>query len=196
MTRAPVIIHADESCLGNGTDDSPGGAGVLFETADGTQVTRRDLYLHAPSTTNNRMALAGAIAAMAVLPESKKQQILYVSDSEYLVKGITEWMHGWKRRGWRRKEGPILNLELWQALDRVLTGRAVTFKWVRGHAGNVKNEYADSLAVQAAEMQQTSQAAVSSAFGTWLAGRQAKGQFTDFDPDTDYRELAATLDRP
>lgn len=192
---APVIIHADESCLGNGRDgDNPGGAGLLFETAEGTRIVRRDLYLHAPATTNNRMALAGAIAAMAVLSAGKKQPVLYVSDSEYLVKGVNEWMPGWKRRDWRRKEGPILNLELWQALDRLLTGRAVTFRWVRGHAGHVKNEYADALAVKAAERQQTSQAAVESEFGTWLAARRAKDELTDYDPDRDYRTLAATLE--
>lgn len=191
---APIIIHADESCLGNGqSGDNPGGAGILIETAEGTAVHRQDLYLHAPATTNNRMALAGAIAAMALLPSSRKQPVLYVSDSEYLVKGVNEWMAGWKKRGWRRKEGPILNLELWQALDRLLQGRDVRFRWVRGHAGDAKNEYADALAVKAAEMQQTSQAAVPSEFGAWLAARRTKGQFTDFDPDGHYRTLAATL---
>lgn len=192
---APVVIHADESCLGNGRDgDNPGGAGMLIETAEGTAVVRRDLYLHAPATTNNRMALAGAIAVMALLPDSRRQRVLYVSDSEYLVKGINEWMPGWKKRGWRRKEGPILNLELWQVLDRLLTGRDVTFRWVRGHAGHAKNEYADALAVKAAEMQQTSQAAVASELGQWLAARRTRGEFADYDPDVDYRELAASLD--
>lgn len=192
---APIVIHADESCLGNGRDgDNPGGAGLLIETAEGTAVVRRDLYLHAPATTNNRMALAGAIAAMALLPHSKRQRVLYVSDSEYLVKGVNEWIHGWKKRGWRRKEGPILNLELWQALDRLLTDRNVTFRWVRGHAGHVKNEYADALAVKAAEMQRTSEAAIESDLAPWLAARRERGEFPGYDPDADYRALAASLD--
>lgn len=190
---APVVIHADESCLGNGREGSnPGGAGILIEQGQGTQVDRRDLFLHAPATTNNRMALAGAIATLAVVKGGRQPPVLYVSDSEYLVKGVSEWMPGWKRRGWRRKEGPILNLELWQALDRLLTGRNVRFRWVRGHAGQVKNEYADYLAVRAAQQQETSQAAVPSAFTAWLAERQARGQYTGFDPDADYRALAAS----
>ena len=81
------------------------------------RIQRRDFYLHSPATTNNRMALSGAIAALQLLArKGARLRVLIVSDSEYLVRGMREWVPGWVGRGWRRKEGPIENLELWQAL--------------------------------------------------------------------------------
>src|ERR1700704_317435 len=91
--RGLAVVHADESCLGNGRDQlTPGGAGSLLEIRAGGQLTRHDVYISAPDTTNNRMALAGAIATLALLSrKGRRLLVLYVSDSEYLVKGMTEW---------------------------------------------------------------------------------------------------------
>lgn len=190
-----AVIHLDESCLGNGRPgDNPGGAGGLVEilTADG--VTRQDFYLHAPATTNNRMALAGAIAALQLLgQQGQRFRLLIVSDSEYLVKGIREWAPGWQARGWTRKAGPIENLPLWQALWQSRDRHEVQFTWVRGHAGHPKNEYANDLAIRAAKEQVTSEGIVRSGYGTWLATRQATGQFLPYDPDAAFTALATRL---
>ena len=187
------MIHADESCLGNGREGlTPGGAGVLIEIAIQGAIERRDLYVHAPDTTNNRMALAGAIATFALLSaKGRRLRAVYVSDSEYLIKGMQEWVPSWRARGWKRKGGSIENLELWQALLQVQSGHAVTWRWVRGHAGHAKNEYADYLAVRAATEQITSQAAEPSGFAAWLETRRAKGHYADYDPDADFATLAA-----
>src|SRR5690349_13452573 len=101
--RGLAIVHADESCLGNGREGAtPGGAGSLIEIRVGGQVTRHDLYISSPDTTNNRMALSGAIATFALLSsKGRRLRVRYVSDSEYLVKGMTEWVPGWEKRQWR-----------------------------------------------------------------------------------------------
>ena len=187
--RGNVLIHADESCLGNQNEGpSPGGAGALIEfTADGNP-TRRDFRLCSPSTTNNRMALTGAIELLKLLDESG--HVAYYSDSQYLVKGITEWVFNWERRGWKRKGGAVENLELWQELRRVTRHREVAWQWVRGHAGHVKNEYADHLAVRAAADQMASGGLTPSEFGSWLAQQQSRGQVSGYDPDQDLEQLA------
>ncbi len=187
--RGNVLIHADESCLGNQNEGpSPGGAGALIEfTADGNP-TRRDFRLCSPSTTNNRMALTGAIELLKLLDESG--HVGYCSDSQYLVKGITEWVFNWERRGWKRKGGAVENLELWQELRRVTRHREVAWQWVRGHAGHVKNEYADHLAVRAAADQMASGGLTPSEFGSWLAQQQSRGKFSGYDPDQDLEQLA------
>ncbi len=114
-------------------------------------IERRDFFLHSPATTNNRMALSGAIAALQLLGQKgNRLRLLIVSDSEYLVKGIREWVPGWQARGWTRKAGPIENLELWRVLHASLSKHDAQFTWVRGHAGHPKNEYANDLAVRAA----------------------------------------------
>ena len=96
-----VLVHADESCLGNGMDGkNPGGAGALVETIADDGIVRRDLYISSPDTTNNRMALQGAIVVLRTLEdESGAIHIRYVSDSQYLVKGMNEWLPGWRARG-------------------------------------------------------------------------------------------------
>jgi ribonuclease HI len=195
MTQV-AVVHADESCLGNGREGAtPGGAGMLIEVAVKDVIERRDLYLHAPDTTNNRMALNGAIATFALLStKGRRLRVVYVSDSEYLVKGMREWVPSWRARGWKRKGGSIENLELWQALLQVQSGHDVTWRWVRGHAGNPKNEYADHLAVRAATDQITSQAAEPSAFESWLEARRAKGHFVDYDPDSEFTTLAGGME--
>ena len=190
-----AVVHADESCLGNGREGSnPGGAGALIEVRSRGRIARRDLYISAPATTNNRMALAGAIAVFALLSrKGKRLRVVYVSDSEYLVKGMLEWVPEWERRGWRRKGGEIQNPELWRTLVRVSASHQVAWTWVRGHAGNPKNEYANDLAMRAAEKQLMSEGAVESGFLDWLNAKRQRGHYTDYDPDA---EFAALADRP
>jgi ribonuclease HI len=190
-----VLVHADESCLGNGREgDNPGGAGALIETRTPDGIVRRDVYISAPATTNNRMALAGAVATFALLSrKGNRFRVAYVSDSEYLVKGMTEWVPSWRSRGWKRKGGKIENLELWQKVLQAVEGHEVAWVWVRGHAGDAKNEYADNLAVMAASEQSHSRAAEPSRFEEWLSAERASGAFPDFDPDRDFSEREASF---
>lgn len=185
-----VLVHADESCLVNDrTRTSPGGNAALVEAPAGDSVARWDLYESSPQTTNNRMALAGAIATLEWLHRQWKHvHVRYVSDSEYLVKGMTEWLPGWKARGWKRKGGEIENLLLWQKLDQAAQGLDVRWAWVRGHSDVAKNEYADFLAVRAAESQERSNGLVPSGFDTWLAQQQARGKYPEYDPDREVHE--------
>ncbi len=190
-----AILHLDESCLGNGREGAtPGGAGGLIEIQQGGAIVRRDFYLHAPDTTNNRMALGGAIAALHLLAAKKQRlRVVMISDSEYLVRGMREWVPGWIRRGWRRKGGVIENLELWQVLVAATKLHTVTFAWVRGHAGHTKNEYANDLAVLAAREQRTSDGVVESGFLTWLAIEREKGRYLDYDPDRSFQQLVTRV---
>ncbi len=173
---------------------NPGGAGALVEIRSRGKVVRRDVYISSPDTTNNRMALNGAIATFALLSQKGSRfRLCYVSDSEYLVKGMTEWVPGWIARGWRRKGGEIQNLLLWQRLVEATEGHDPVWRWVRGHAGHAKNEYANDLAVWAATEQVHSQGAVPSRFEAWLAERRGYGRFTDHDPDADFDRLESEL---
>jgi ribonuclease HI len=194
VAELPVaVVHADESCLGNGREGSnPGGAGALIEVRSRGRIERRDLYISAPATTNNRMALAGAIAVFALLSrKGKRLRVVYVSDSEYLIKGMREWVPAWEKRGWRRKGGEILNPELWQTLVRVSAAHQPAWMWVRGHAGHPKNEYANDLAMRAAGEQLMSEGAVASGFLEWLRGKREQGLYADYDPDAAFAELAS-----
>ncbi len=188
-----VVVHADESCLGNGANGrTPGGAGALIEVESRGTVIRRDLFISSPDTTNNRMALCGAIAVFAILSQKKQRlAVTYVSDSQYLVKGMTEWVAGWKARGWKRKGGKVENVELWQVLEKTAAAHDVRWEWVRGHAGHPKNEFADRLAVKAATHLLNSDGAVPSEFDSWLAERQERGQFEDYNPDLAFAEALA-----
>jgi ribonuclease HI len=190
-----AVLHLDESCLGNGREGAtPGGAGGLIEARAGGGVQRRDFYIHAPDTTNNRMALAGAIAALQLLAgKGRRLRALLVSDSEYLIKGMREWVPGWMARGWTRKGGAIENLELWRVLVDSARRHEVQWTWVRGHKGHPKNEYANDLAVKAATEQITSHGAVESGFPAWLETRQARGLFEGYDPDAAFTELEKRL---
>lgn len=194
---SPVaILHLDESCLGNGREgDNPGGGGGLIESrVRSGRIERRDFYIHAPATTNNRMALSGAIAALQLLAQKgARLRALIVSDSEYLVKGMREWAPGWAARGWRRKAGPIENLELWQALTASARLHDAQWTWVRGHRGHAKNEYANDLAVKAAREQTTSAGIVASGFGAWVEARRAKGLYLEYDPDAAFTALEARV---
>jgi ribonuclease HI len=186
-----AIVHLDESCLGNGREgENPGGAGGLIEARAAGQVQRRDFYDFTPNTTNNRMALSGAVAALRLLAsKGNRLRVLMVSDSEYLVKGMREWAPGWASRGWVRKAGPIENLSLWQDLAAAARLHDVQWTWVRGHQGHPKNEYANDLAIAAAREGKSSAGAVDSEFSTWLQAKQAKGKFVGYDPDQAFAAL-------
>lgn len=196
MAPLPIaVVHLDESCLGNGREGAtPGGAGALIEVRTGQAIARRDVFICAPDTTNNRMALAGAIAVLQLMAGKKRRlRALLVSDSEYLVRGMREWVPGWISRGWRRKAGPIENLELWQALVASASEHETQFTWVRGHAGHPKNEYANDLAVLAAKEQRTSDGAVESGFDAWLEKHRAAGRYLDYDPLAAFTSLEGRL---
>ncbi len=186
-----VVVHADESCLGNqNAGPSRGGAGAFVEGRSAGTIRRHDFLLSSPNTTNNQMALTGAIEVLKLLGGNETPPfIVYVSDSQYLVKGITEWVHNWERNGWRRKGGAVENLELWQGLRRISRTMPIEWRWVRGHTGHVKNEYADHLAVQAADGQMASVGLEPSAFGEWLALQRSSGKFSNYDPDRDFADL-------
>ena len=187
-----VLVHADESCLGNDSSKpSPGGNAALVEAPAGDSVARWDFYECAPQTTNNKMALAGAIAALEwIRRQWKHARVRYVSDSEYLVKGMNEWIKDWRARGWRRKGGAIENLDLWQKLEQVAQAHDMDWTWVRGHDGHPKNEYADFLATRAAEHQERSNGLVPSGFDDWLNQQRARGKYAAYDPDKELHEHA------
>ena len=191
-----AVLHLDESCLGNGREgENPGGAGALIEarTRNG-RIQRRDAYLSAPATTNNRMALAGATLALELLAKKgARLRVLMVSDSQYLVRGMREWVPGWVSRGWRRKEWPIENLELWQAQPAASRRHDVQWTWVRGHQGHAKNEYANDLAVKAAREQTSVDGIVASGFDDWLGTKRSKGLYLEYDPDHAFAALEERL---
>lgn len=183
-----VVVHADEACLGNGQEaPSPGGAGGLIEVRGGTgQVERRDYFLAEPDTTNNRMALRSAIAALALLSaRGRRHAVRFTSDSTYLIQGMREWVSAWRARGWRRKGGAVENLDLWQELVAAAGRHDVRWEWVRGHAGHPKNEYANYLATRAAAEQRGSGGLVESGFAEWLSAEGAKGRYVGYRPDAD-----------
>jgi len=177
-----VAIYADESCLGNGREgDNPGGAaGVIEHLNSATErLTRWDFWIAEPATTNNRMALRSAIEAFRVIGrKGGRFRVLFTSDSQYLVKGMTEWVHGWAGRGWRRREGAIENLALWQDLVEAAAPHRVQWQWVKGHAGHPQNEYANDLAVAAAKSLSSSDGARTSGFEPWLETQRTKRRVT------------------
>jgi ribonuclease HI len=176
-----VQIFADESCLGNQFQDRgrPGAAAGMLERFDErTGWHRRDYYASEPDTTNNRMALVSAILGLGAL--RRACAVVFVSDSQYLVRGMKEWVHSWVRRGWRRRGGPIENLDLWKELIHVAGRHEVEWRWVRGHAGHAKNEYANMLAVRAAKGQEQSKGLVPSGFEEWIGEQIDSGSFQDF----------------
>lgn len=177
-SRDLLAIFADESCLGNGREgDNPGGAGALVEyrTAAGVMV-RRDLWLSEPGTTNNRMALRSVSETLAAIgARGARFRVVFTTDSRYIVDGMTQWVFGWARNGWKRKTGAIENLELWRGAIRAVDGHAVSWRWVKGHNGHAQNEYANHLATTAASEQSNSGGLVESEFDRWLARARAKG---------------------
>jgi ribonuclease HI len=174
-----VCVFADESCLGNGKQgDNPGGAGGLieFKLPSTGELVRRDFWVAEKSTTNNRMALISAIEAFDTLArKGKKCSVVFTSDSRYLVDGMSDWVHGWARRGWRRSGGAIENLELWQQAVVSASQHEVQWRWVKGHVGHPQNEYANHLATSAAAKQTSSGGLVESGYADWLSVQRLKG---------------------
>jgi ribonuclease HI len=142
---ADLFAYTDGACSGN---PGPGGWGVLLLAMDGGEVIKeRALKGGEALTTNNKMELMAAISALEAL--AKPSIITLVTDSNYVKNGITAWIHGWKRNGWKNAaKKPVANAELWQRLDTVQARHTVTWKWVKGHAGHAENERADALARQ------------------------------------------------
>ena len=175
-----LAIYADESCLGNGREgENPGGAAGLIEYRNPrTESLRRwDYWRSEPATTNNRMALWSVIEGFrAIAAKGGRFRVVFTSDSTYLVKGMSEWVHGWMARGWRRKGGEIENLDLWQDAVELVRPHQVQWRWVRGHHGHPQNEYSNDLAVRAAREQTASAGALPSGFDEWLATKRAAGK--------------------
>ena len=140
MSKGKVIIHTDGACSGN---PGPGGWGAILDYNG----TRKEIYGGEPQSTNNRMELKAAIEALNVLKRACDVE-MHV-DSQYVKDGITKWIHGWKRNGWKTADKkPVKNVELWQALDEAIKRHEITWHWVKGHAGHPENERADELARQ------------------------------------------------
>jgi len=135
-----VVVHTDGACSGN---PGPGGWGAILDYNG----TRKELSGGEANTTNNRMELTAAIEALKALKRSVKVE-MHV-DSQYVKDGITKWIHGWKRNGWKTADKkPVKNVELWQALDEAIQTHEISWHWVKGHAGHEHNERADELARQ------------------------------------------------
>ncbi len=133
-----VEVYTDGACRGN---PGPGGWGVLLRYGK----TEKELYGGEANTTNNRMELMAAIQALENLKRNCKVSL--TTDSEYVRKGITEWIANWKKRGWKTAaKKPVKNKDLWQRLDKAATEHQVDWHWVRGHTGHPENERADELA--------------------------------------------------
>lgn len=174
-----VAVYADESCLGNGREgDNPGGAGGVVEWVSPRtgELRRWDFWISERATTNNRMALRSVIEAFnGISGKSRSFGVVFTTDSRYVVDGMTSWVHGWARQGWKRKGGPIENLALWQDALRALGDHHCEWRWVRGHNGQPQNEYANFLATRAAARQDASGGLVPSGFDAWYAEQQGKG---------------------
>lgn len=138
-----LFAYTDGACSGN---PGPGGWGVLMRAMEGDEIVKeRELSGGEADTTNNRMELLAAINALEAL--ARASTITVITDSAYVKNGVTGWIHGWKRNGWKTAaKKPVKNAELWQRLDEAQRRHEVTWKWVKGHAGHPENERADELA--------------------------------------------------
>lgn len=179
-----VAVYADESCLGNGREgENPGGAGGLIEIVRRDALVRRDYWISENATTNNRMALRSVIEAFRALSKKGNRfRVVFTTDSRYLVDGMTDWVHRWAERGWRRKAGPLENKQLWQDAVEAVNGHEVHWRWVRGHAGHPQNEYANFLATRAARELSSSHGAIESGFDLWLGEQRSAGRIA-LEPD-------------
>ena len=138
-----VVIYTDGACSGN---PGPGGWGAILISGG----HRKDLWGGDPATTNNRMELMAAIQALEAL--TKPCQVELHTDSKYMLDGVTQWIHGWKRRGWKTADNkPVKNEDLWRRLDEARGRHDVDWRWVKGHAGHELNEHADTLARRGVE---------------------------------------------
>ena len=136
--KETVVIYTDGACSGN---PGPGGWGAILTYGR----HRRELHGGEAQTTNNKMELTAAIRALEAL--KKRSRVELHTDSTYVKNGISEWIHNWKRRGWKTADKkPVKNVELWQRLDELRSRHDVSWHWVKGHAGHPENEHADELA--------------------------------------------------
>ncbi len=143
MTLPQVDIYTDGACKGN---PGPGGWGALLVAGK----HRKEMFGGEPNTTNNRMELLAVIRALEAL--NKPCHVVLHTDSQYVQKGISEWIHGWKARGWKTAaKEPVINADLWQTLDAVSQKHEIDWRWVKGHAGHEGNEAADQLANRGVE---------------------------------------------
>ncbi|UPH71341.1 ribonuclease HI [Abyssibius alkaniclasticus] len=138
-----LVAYTDGACSGN---PGPGGWGVVLQAKDGARLLKeRALSGGEAHTTNNRMELQAAIAALGALARPSK--ITIVTDSVYVKDGVSKWIFGWKKNGWKTAaKKPVKNVDLWQALDEAQSRHTVLWEWVKGHAGHPENERADELA--------------------------------------------------
>ena len=138
-----LVAYTDGACSGN---PGPGGWGVLMQAKRGAEgIKQRELSGGEALTTNNQMELMAAITALETL--EKPSTITIVTDSQYVKNGVTGWIFGWKKNGWKTSaKKPVKNVELWQRLDAAQARHRVTWEWVKGHAGHPENERADELA--------------------------------------------------
>lgn len=133
-----IQIYTDGACKGN---PGPGGWGALLVAGS----REKELFGGEANTTNNRMELMAVIQALSAL--KRPCRVIIHTDSQYVLKGITEWMAGWKAKGWKTaSRAPVKNVDLWQALDAATTLHQIEWRWVRGHSGHAGNERADQLA--------------------------------------------------
>ncbi|MBX9683520.1 MAG: ribonuclease HI [Hyphomicrobium sp.] len=136
--QTSVLIYSDGACSGN---PGPGGWGAVLISGD----HRKEVSGGEPLTTNNRMELLGAISALEAL--KRRSDVKLYTDSAYVKNGMTSWIHGWRRNGWRTADKkPVKNAELWQRLDAITKSHNVEWHWLKGHAGHLENERADELA--------------------------------------------------
>lgn len=141
--KKQVEIFTDGSCLGN---PGPGGYGVVLRYKN----TEKTLAKGYKLTTNNRMEMLAAVVALQTLKEPC--HVILTTDSQYVRQGITQWIHNWKKKGWKTAaKKPVKNADLWQALDQESTRHQIDWHWVKGHAGHRENEMCDELARAAAE---------------------------------------------
>ncbi len=143
-TGTPLVeIFSDGACSGN---PGPGGWGTILRCGG----QEKELSGYDPETTNNRMELSGAIAGLAAL--TRRCRVRVTTDSEYVKKGMTEWIEGWVKRGWKNtQKKPVANRDLWERLLELAEQHQVEWHWVRGHDGHVENERCDALARAAIE---------------------------------------------
>ncbi|MEO9903771.1 ribonuclease HI [Nisaea sp.] len=138
MTKKRVEIYTDGACSGN---PGPGGWGAILRYGD----TEKELSGGDKETTNNRMEMMAAITSLETL--TRPMHVDLYTDSTYVRDGITKWIHGWKKRGWRTADKkPVKNMELWQRLEAAVERHEIEWHWVKGHAGHPENERADELA--------------------------------------------------
>ncbi len=134
-----IDIYTDGACSGN---PGPGGWGAVLKSG----AHEKEIWGGEPQTTNNRMEILAVIRALEQL-KRKGMTVKVYTDSQYVQKGISEWIHGWKARGWLTSgKAPVKNADLWRALDEIAARHTVEWRWVRGHAGHPDNERADALA--------------------------------------------------